>query len=75
MRIECSYPPEDFGWVLSCACPFCPRRARERQSFVLRASSASGEMEFAPEGWSVPLSYYTSHQELADDVRVQWLHA
>jgi hypothetical protein len=42
------------------------------RSFVLRASSALGEMEFAPEGWSVPVSYYASHQELENDVRVQW---
>jgi hypothetical protein len=50
-------------------------RARARQIFVLRASSASGETEFAPEGWSAPLSYYTSHQDLANGVHVQWSHA
>ena len=40
--------------------------------FVLRVSSASGETEFAPKGWSALLSYYMSCQGLADDVRVQW---
>jgi hypothetical protein len=34
--------------------------------------SCSGETEFAPKGWSALLSYYMSHQGLADDVRVQW---
>jgi hypothetical protein len=33
-----------------------------------------GKTEFAPEGWSAPLSYCASHQELVDDVCVQWLH-
>jgi hypothetical protein len=50
-------------------------RARARRSFVLRASSALGETEFVPDGWSTPLSYYASHQELADGVHVQWSHA
>jgi hypothetical protein len=30
----------------------------------------SGEMEFAPEDWSTPLSYYLSRQGLADDLHV-----
>jgi hypothetical protein len=47
-------------------------RARARRSFVLRVSFASGETEFAPEGWSALLSYYMSCQGLADGVRVQW---
>jgi hypothetical protein len=46
-------------------------RARARRSSVLRASSASGEGEFAPEGWSAFLSYYMSRQGLVDGVHVQ----
>jgi hypothetical protein len=46
-----------------------------RRSFVSRVSSTSGEMEFALEGCHAPLSYYASHQELADNMHVQWSHA
>jgi hypothetical protein len=35
-------------------------QARARQSLYPRASSASGETEFVPEGWSTLLSYYVS---------------
>jgi hypothetical protein len=37
-----------------------------------RASSASVVMEFAPEGWFAPLSYYMYRQGMADSMRVQW---
>jgi hypothetical protein len=36
-------------------------RARARRDLYPRASFASGEAESVPEGWSILLSYYTSH--------------
>jgi hypothetical protein len=46
-------------------------RARARRD-LYPASLVSGEVELTPEGWSALLSYYLSHQGLANGVRVQW---
>jgi hypothetical protein len=46
-------------------------RARARRSLCLRARSVSGEVEFAPKGRFVLLSYYASHQGRTDGMRVQ----
>jgi hypothetical protein len=45
--------------------------ARTRRSLSPRASSASGEIEFAPEGRSALLSCYASRQGLSGGVRMR----
>jgi hypothetical protein len=66
------------GGVASCGIPEgagSRGQAWARRSLHPRASSVSGETEFAPKGWSTLLSYYMSRQGRADGVHVQWTHA